>query len=937
MLHVNNSYAEKYKRCRGIKQSDLEKQRLLTDRSAYMTFLESQLERVSASCLTVVGFQTRLESLQSQVIRMEKQLVNHTQRIDMNAAKEIKHVDPEPNEALKDRVEKLEQLVQDMALKIGNDARVIQNLEMRIKKQEVAISTSNAVKDNNEDTQPNLPSKHQGLDRIENLVRQMADDRSKDVQAMRNLTKRVSECEIVARAAAQSAAKTAPKPAAKPTSIPKAKSKAKSTAKSAHSSSGGKIFATREMVRKMEEKYDKKIAQLSSTLPGKKELKAMLVCPNKDLHEDFMSLEKLISRRYEECENALKKHAKCIVDQRAAINLLAKDHASGLSGCRSTLENLINDLSRRVNQHSTLLSEKDAREHESRITAQLDSKMQKIFLSLQDGLLKESLQKHTDLIEDCIRRIKSQDEQNAKHIQILTSESEYSRQQTKTLTAKQDLYEKQLESYAKRLLIVEQISVTSKCTLERVLSLVESQQISHQLNTERLVKESFSLYNTHNTTKNIQDERNQFDGQHSRRNLREEVSQEVELLRQRLQTAMTTKIDQYMRDKVQCIPKANLDSHVAQILDSHVRSTLHISVDNMKACLEQNLKDDMNRMFESLKSELRQSQILLEPDSIPKSMYDLKESLNSLKTATTSAIEDVGDSMAIEIAKLRKDLRKELDNIIKNKFAKESKSFDAYLQKAANQYCTEDELRSQKKKFIVRQKLAERSSTLSKTQALVRLHEEREDGDTEEPTGIGQSFAGSKNGISELSRDTTKTPIRGKDGFQIFAERQKKYAVRSKIVCDELRELQNDLRKASVHLEDNHYSGIKEIINLNENSDISDSLFVSQSVCDSNRQKENFNNQVDAICNDIIGWKSGETALNRGLEYGANMSNEKCPENRSPQGTTMLKLKRKRKRKKKRKKKLDLAKSNRVERGGGGALTFCPARIAKMKRVWMRK
>jgi len=33
----------------------------MTDRNAYMTFLEVQLEKVSAACLTVQGFSERIE------------------------------------------------------------------------------------------------------------------------------------------------------------------------------------------------------------------------------------------------------------------------------------------------------------------------------------------------------------------------------------------------------------------------------------------------------------------------------------------------------------------------------------------------------------------------------------------------------------------------------------------------------------------------------------------------------------------------------------------------------------------------------------------------------------------------------------------------------------------------------------------------------------
>lgn len=45
----------------------MEKERLLTDRSAYLSFLEVQLERVSAACMTSQGFSSRIDQMQEQV------------------------------------------------------------------------------------------------------------------------------------------------------------------------------------------------------------------------------------------------------------------------------------------------------------------------------------------------------------------------------------------------------------------------------------------------------------------------------------------------------------------------------------------------------------------------------------------------------------------------------------------------------------------------------------------------------------------------------------------------------------------------------------------------------------------------------------------------------------------------------------------------------
>ena len=47
---------------------------LLTDRSSYITYLESQLERVSAACLTVSSFDERIEQAASSVAALQKQV-----------------------------------------------------------------------------------------------------------------------------------------------------------------------------------------------------------------------------------------------------------------------------------------------------------------------------------------------------------------------------------------------------------------------------------------------------------------------------------------------------------------------------------------------------------------------------------------------------------------------------------------------------------------------------------------------------------------------------------------------------------------------------------------------------------------------------------------------------------------------------------------------
>jgi hypothetical protein len=55
--------------------------RLLTDRSSYITYLESQLERVSAACLSVASYDERLEAVTSAVRLLEDRTLNVTRLV----------------------------------------------------------------------------------------------------------------------------------------------------------------------------------------------------------------------------------------------------------------------------------------------------------------------------------------------------------------------------------------------------------------------------------------------------------------------------------------------------------------------------------------------------------------------------------------------------------------------------------------------------------------------------------------------------------------------------------------------------------------------------------------------------------------------------------------------------------------------------------------
>ena len=78
------TYYDAYKRARGVTYDDLRKQKLLTDRGAYMTFLEEKVTRLTASLLTVQGFDERIESFQTQMNLMEEKLMNVTRTVRRN-------------------------------------------------------------------------------------------------------------------------------------------------------------------------------------------------------------------------------------------------------------------------------------------------------------------------------------------------------------------------------------------------------------------------------------------------------------------------------------------------------------------------------------------------------------------------------------------------------------------------------------------------------------------------------------------------------------------------------------------------------------------------------------------------------------------------------------------------------------------------------------
>jgi hypothetical protein len=66
----------------------IDKNRLLTDRSAYISFLEVQLERVTSSCLTVQGFSDRIDQIQHQLNALQDK-VNQNSRLGIQTGNQL--------------------------------------------------------------------------------------------------------------------------------------------------------------------------------------------------------------------------------------------------------------------------------------------------------------------------------------------------------------------------------------------------------------------------------------------------------------------------------------------------------------------------------------------------------------------------------------------------------------------------------------------------------------------------------------------------------------------------------------------------------------------------------------------------------------------------------------------------------------------------------
>ena len=78
------SYHDDYIRKRGSSRIIHDPPSLLTDRGAYVNFLEVQLERVSAACLGVQSYDQRIYDMQSLIVHLEERIAGTTRLLALS-------------------------------------------------------------------------------------------------------------------------------------------------------------------------------------------------------------------------------------------------------------------------------------------------------------------------------------------------------------------------------------------------------------------------------------------------------------------------------------------------------------------------------------------------------------------------------------------------------------------------------------------------------------------------------------------------------------------------------------------------------------------------------------------------------------------------------------------------------------------------------------
>jgi hypothetical protein len=132
LLSGSKSYYDDYLRKKDTSRTLHDPPSLLTDRGAYVNFLEVQLERVSAACLGVQAYDDRFHDMQQQIISLEQRHISTTRLLALNQ---------QCTEELRKIVdEKISRVTEELRSENWNFRQLVETMSTRISSVEVVMA-----------------------------------------------------------------------------------------------------------------------------------------------------------------------------------------------------------------------------------------------------------------------------------------------------------------------------------------------------------------------------------------------------------------------------------------------------------------------------------------------------------------------------------------------------------------------------------------------------------------------------------------------------------------------------------------------------------------------------------------------------------------------------------------------------------------------------
>ena len=135
-IHRQDSYYEEYKRNQFEKENIINfnktsnTNKLMTDRSSYMAFLEVELERVSAACMTVQAYKERLSEIHKNHNELEEKLQQYSRALKLSSTM-MDRRDHETNHKMENLTSRLNVFERKLS-QIGTDTKMFLNSDMPI-------------------------------------------------------------------------------------------------------------------------------------------------------------------------------------------------------------------------------------------------------------------------------------------------------------------------------------------------------------------------------------------------------------------------------------------------------------------------------------------------------------------------------------------------------------------------------------------------------------------------------------------------------------------------------------------------------------------------------------------------------------------------------------------------------------------------------------